>query len=131
MFFSKASTTIFVVAASLLATFAQPTTAAPNPIAKPQTQTNACSCTVQPTVAINGACFCGPEAEKIQTCIRQVAPNFPFAPQDPAAQTRQCPSPIQDPAGFSKCIQDKSPKPLPNASQISQDCVRSTGARPN
>ncbi|KAJ3091356.1 hypothetical protein HK102_000893 [Quaeritorhiza haematococci] len=127
MFFSKASAALLLIAATILVTATQPTTAAPSP----QTRAGACTCTVQPILAINGACFCGPEAEKVQTCIRSAAPNFPFAaPVDPAARNRDCPSPNVDPAGFARCISDRTPRPLANTAQIAQDCVRSTGARP-
>ncbi|KAI9139604.1 hypothetical protein BKA69DRAFT_624892 [Paraphysoderma sedebokerense] len=74
-------------------------------------------------------CFCGPEGEKINSCIKPIAPNWPFEEKPNSANTN-CPNPVEDPTGFSSCIAAKAPKPLSNANQIFETCRTQTKAVP-
>ncbi|KAJ3090668.1 hypothetical protein HK102_003003 [Quaeritorhiza haematococci] len=100
----------------------------PAPVDAQQSSVNGCTCPEGPTWAVAGDCFCGPEAQKIETCVKGQAPNWPLEVQDAANANKDCPSPVSDPQGFQKCIQDQTPKALPNADKIPADCVKSTNA---
>lgn len=98
-----------------------------------------CACPNGRSWAIESRCYCGPEADKIETCVRAIAPNWPFAGDKPSgasppADTSSCPDPVQDPTGFSSCVSkkvnDSVPKSLGNAGKIAQDCAASTKAVP-
>ncbi|KAI9094082.1 hypothetical protein DFS34DRAFT_629868 [Phlyctochytrium arcticum] len=83
----------------------------------------------QPSFFVNKQCFCEQDADKLRACVKKIAPNFPFLPKPPNAD-RECPSPVDDSEGFSKCIDDQSPKSLPNAEEIAAGCIQSENVKP-
>lgn len=87
------------------------------------------TCTCQDDAASNGQCFCDAKSRKIFQCVFQIAPSWPL--DRPAGNTANCPSPAVDPEGFKRCLDQAIPKALPNASEIAEGCVKSTGAKPS
>ncbi|KAI9139609.1 hypothetical protein BKA69DRAFT_1176538 [Paraphysoderma sedebokerense] len=81
-----------------------------------------CFCQDGKTWSVNGQCFCGAEYEKMQQCVRSIAPNYPFEPSK-GGDPSNCPDPDQDQVGFDKCIESGMPKELKDKSEIEQKCA--------
>ena len=76
----------------------------------------------------NNQCYCGNEGKKLGECVFKASPTWPLLPAKLGKDT-QCPSPVTDSAGFSKCTQDKIKQADPNAQSTVNSCVSSTGAK--
>ncbi|KAJ3155182.1 hypothetical protein HDU89_007372, partial [Geranomyces variabilis] len=75
---------------------------------------------------VDNTCYTDP---RLKACVLAQAPNWPFTgpARQPGASRPACPSPVDDPMGFSACMDANSPHSLPNASAVVQGCVASTG----
>lgn len=70
--------------------------------------------------------FCGAEAEKMRTCLKNVNPNWPFLKN--VKRKKKCGTPKNNP-GLVDCIKSNMPKYDPNASNDFEDCIVKTGAK--
>ncbi|KAI9139608.1 hypothetical protein BKA69DRAFT_1126429 [Paraphysoderma sedebokerense] len=68
-----------------------------------------CICPNGRTWAINNQCFCGVEADKIENCVRGIAPNWPFAGE--------------------KSSGNDIPKQLDNPDRIAENCASRSRAQ--
>jgi hypothetical protein len=96
-------------------------------LSAPEVSAFTCSCKSN-SFATEKYCFCDAEADKVSSCVKQKLPNV-----NDDTFKKDCPSPVSDPAGFDKCIQDRLPKveDIQKSNQAISDCISSTGAKPS
>ncbi|KAI8903949.1 hypothetical protein DFJ77DRAFT_515574 [Powellomyces hirtus] len=88
------------------------------------------SCNCPDAFSVSNVCYCGDQGAAVWSCIREKAPFWPNT-NNPATASSACPDPVNDEAGFKKCVEDQLPKSLPDAGKIAAECVRTTKAIPS